>query len=222
MRRLIVPSAAMACSLLLTAAGAFAANDAPTTHYRWHDASGGLHYSDSIPPDALRYGYDVLNSGGMVIRHVNRELTPQERAAAAAQAAQTAAAKRAADQQALADRQLIAAYPTEAELREAQQAKLAQMQQSIQTTRMNLRSQEQSLADLLADAAELERSGRPVPNYLRQRLATQRTSVAEERNEMAQQQRRIDATAQQFADELARYRALRAKMQDEMSPRSGG
>ncbi|MEO6967646.1 MAG: DUF4124 domain-containing protein [Rhodanobacteraceae bacterium] len=218
MRVLPKSIAIAALPLMLIAGGAFAQNDAPTTHYRWHDAAGGLHYSDAIPPDAVRYGYDVLNADGMLVRHVNRELTPQERAAAAAQAAQAAAAKRAADSQALADRQLIAAYPTEAELREAQQAKLAQMQQSMQTTRMNLRSQEQSLADLLAHAAELERSGKPVPNFMREWLTTQRASVTGERNEMAQMQRQIDATAQQFTDELQRYRAMRAKLQSDMTP----
>ncbi|MDQ2972048.1 MAG: DUF4124 domain-containing protein [Rhodanobacteraceae bacterium] len=205
-------------ALLLFAGGAVAQNDTPSTHYRWRDAAGGLHYSDAIPPGAVRFGYDVLNADGLLVRHVNRELTPQERAAVAAQTAQAAAVKRAADQQALADRQLIAAYPTEAELREAQQAKLAQLQQGMQTTRMNLRSQEQSLADLLAHAAELERSGKPVPNFMRERLVTQRASVTGERSAMAQMQRQIDATTQQFADELQRYRTLRAKMQSDMTP----
>lgn len=214
----VIPMSVAIAALLLTAGGASAQNDAPTTHYRWHDSAGGLHYSDAIPPDAVRFGYDVLNADGMLVRHVNRELTPQERAAAAAQTARTAAAKRAADSQALADRQLIAAYPTEAELREAQQAKLAQLQQGMQTTRMNLRSQEQSLADLLAHAAELERSGKPVPNFMRERLATQRASVTGERNAMAQMQRQIDGTTQQFADELQHYRALRTKLQSDMTP----
>lgn len=209
-------------AMLLIAGGASAANDAPTTHYRWRDSGGGLHYSDAIPPDAVRLGYDVLNADGMLVRHVNRELTPQERAAAAAQAAHAAAVKRAADNQALADRQLIAAYPTEAELREAQQAKLAQLQQGMQTTRMNLRSQEQSLADLLAHAAELERSGKPVPAFMRERLTTQRASVTGERNAMAQMQRQIDATAQQFVDELQHYRAMRAKLQSDMAPGRAG
>ncbi len=192
-------------------------NVTPTTHYRWHDAQGGLHYSDSIPPEAVRFGYDILNDQGLLVRHVNRELTPAERAAAAAEAARIASAKRAADQQALADRQLLAAYPNEAELKEAHDAKLAQMQQNINTTQQNLRSQEQSLADLLAHAAELERSGQSVPVFLRKRVADQRQSVADERNEVIKLQRQRAETAQQFDAELQRYRALRAKEQSEMS-----
>ena len=188
-----------------------------TTHYRWRDAQGGLHYSDSIPPDAVRFGYDILNDQGLLVRHVDREKTPAERAAAAAEAAREAAAKRAADQQALADRQLLAAYPNEAELKEAHEAKLAQMQQNINTTQQNLRSQEQNLADLLAHAAELERSGQPVPPFLRKRVTDQRQSVADERNEVAKLQRQRADTARQFDAELLRYRAMRTKERAEMS-----
>ncbi|MER3546553.1 MAG: DUF4124 domain-containing protein, partial [Rhodanobacteraceae bacterium] len=98
---------------LLFCAVAWAGDNTPTTHYRWRDAQGGLHYSDSMPPDAVRFGYDIVNDQGLLVRHVDREKTPAERAAAAAQAEREAAAKRAADSQALADRQLLAAYPNE-------------------------------------------------------------------------------------------------------------
>jgi len=200
-------------ALTCFAAAAVAQNVTPTTHFRWHDAQGVVHYSDSIPPEAVRFGYDVVDDQGLLVRHVDREKTPAERAAAAAEAARLAAAKRATEQQELADRQLLSAYPNEAELKEAHQAKLAQMQQSINTTQSNLRSQEQSLADLLAHAAELERNGQPVPAYLRKRVADQRQSVADERNEVARMQREREQTAQQFDAEMQRYRMLRAKEQ---------
>lgn len=213
--------ARFAILLLGIATGAFADDITPATHYRWHDAQGGLHYSDSIPPDAVRFGYDILNSDGLLVRHIEREQTPQERAAAAAVAARAAAAKRAADQQALVDTQLLAAYPTEAELNEAHQAKLAQMKQEIGTTQSNLRSQEQSLADLLAHAAELERGGNPVPAFMRTRLATQRKTVADERGSVTRMQRDRAATARQLDAELQRYRMLRAKVGSEGSSGNG-
>lgn len=210
--RLALLSASFAV-LFCVAAGAVAGDITPTTHYRWHDAQGGLHYSDSIPPDAVHLGYDIVDDNGLLVRHVNREMTPAERAAAEAEAARVAAAKRAADQQALADRQLLAAYPNESELRETHQARLAQMKQNIDTTQSNLRSQEQNLAELLAHAADLERSGSPVPAELRKRLADQRKNVADERNEIAHLQSEREATAKTQAAELQRYRMLSAKAQ---------
>ena len=196
---------------LLCATVAWADTVTPTTHFRWHDAQGIVHYSDSIPPEAVRFGYDIVNDQGLLVRHVEREKTAAERATAAAEAGRQAAAKRAAQQQALADTQLLSAYPNEAELKETHEARLAQMQQSINTTQSNLRSQEQSLADLLAHAAELERSSEPVPAYLRKRVTDQRQSVADERNEVARMQREREQTARQFDAELQHYRELRAK-----------
>ena len=215
----LVPSSALLAATLCVAGIACAANSdvsRPRTHYRWHDAQGGLHFGDSIPPGEVRFGYDIVNDQGLVVRHVDREMTPQERAAAAAEAARIAAAKRAAQQQALADQQLLAAYPTAAELHEAQQARLAQMQQGIKTTQSNLHTQEQDLADLLAQAAEMERSGKPVPPYLRKRVAEQRKIVAGERDQVTQMQHDREQTARKLDAELQRYRALRAKEQGEM------
>lgn len=210
--RLTLLSASIAALLCLSTVAA-AADNAPVFHYRWHDANGGLHYSDSIPPDAVHLGYDIVNDNGLLVRHVDREKTPAERAEAEAEAARAAAVTRAAQQQATADRQLLASYQNEAELREAQQAKLAQMQQSIDTTQSNLRNQEQNLTELLAHAADLERSGRPVPAELRKRLADQRQSVADERGEVAHLQSERELTAKQLDAELQRYRMLSAQAQ---------
>ncbi|MBS0432745.1 MAG: DUF4124 domain-containing protein [Proteobacteria bacterium] len=198
---------------LLVCAAAGAANVTSTTHYRWRDAQGVVHFGDTIPPEAVPLGYDIVNDQGLVVRHVDRQKTAAERAAAAAETARQAAAKRAVQQQALNDSQLLAAYPDEAGLREAHDAKLAQMQQSIDATQANLRSQEQSLADLLARAAELERNNQPVPPYLHKRVADQRQSVADERNEILRMQNERAQTAKQFDAELLHYRELRAKEQ---------
>jgi hypothetical protein len=211
--RLALLHASMATLVSVGAMAARHDNTTPIFHYRWHDAQGGLHYSDSIPPDAVRLGYDIVDDNGMLVRHVDREKTAAERAAEQAEASKAAAARRAAESQALADRQLLAAYPSEAELRQAHEARLAQMQQTINTTQQSLHSQEQSLAELLAHAADLERSGKPVPAALRKRLADQRKSVADERNEVAHLQTQREETAKQLDAELQRYRMLSAQAQ---------
>ena len=205
---------ALIAALLCLSTAAGAVGTPSSFHYRWHDAQGGLHYSDSIPPDVVPLGYDIVDDNGFLVRHVERQKTPAERAAADAEAARVAAVQRAAQNQASADRQLLASYRSEAELREAQQAKLAQMQQSIDTTQSNLRGQEQNLTELLAHAADLERSGKPVPPELRKRLADQRQSVADERNQVTHLQSERETTARQMDAELKHYRLLSAPSRD--------
>ena len=74
-------------SLILAAVIAVACAHAQTENtngmrYKWRDGQGLPHYSDSLTSDAIKYGYDVVNDRGLVIQHVERQLNPEERAAA--------------------------------------------------------------------------------------------------------------------------------------------
>ena len=189
------------------------ADTTPVVHYRWKDAAGVVHFADTIPASALAGGYDVVNNDGRVVRHVARELTPAERRAAAATAAREAAAKRAAQQQNLEDTQMLSAYPTDKDLQQSQQAQLQQIQTDIATLETNLRSQESTLTDLLAHAADLEHSGEPIPADVNQRIAEQRESVSQERSALAQRNADLASAQKKFAVQLQHYRALRAKYQ---------
>ena len=62
---------------LTTAIAASLAQAAGTGHtqYKWRDASGALHYSDSLPPEAAKSGYEVVNGQGLVIKRVERAKT---------------------------------------------------------------------------------------------------------------------------------------------------
>ena len=190
-----------------------ATDNATAVHYRWKDAAGVVHFSDTIPASALAGGYDVVNNDGRVVRHVARELTPAERKAAAAEAAREAAAKRAAQQQSLEDTQMLSAYPTDKDLQQSQQAQLQQIQTDIATLQTNLRSQESTLTDLLAHAADLEHSGKPIPPIVNQRITEQRASVNQERSALSQRHADLAHAQTKFATQLQRYRTLRAKYQ---------
>lgn len=190
---------------------AMAADTAAATHYRWKDASGVVHFSDTIPAAALAGGYDIVNNQGMVVRHVARELTPEERRVAADAAAKAAAARRDAQQRQLEDTQMLAAYPTDKDLQASQQAQLKQIQTDIATLESNLRSQEDSLTDLLAHAADMEHAKQPIPPSVHKRITEQRTIVSDERRALVQRRADYANTEARFAAQLNRYRTLRAK-----------
>ncbi|MBU6477081.1 MAG: DUF4124 domain-containing protein [Xanthomonadaceae bacterium] len=218
MRRIVL----LLLSALLLAVSAVtpvcATDNATAVHYRWKDASGVVHFSDTIPASALAGGYDVVNNDGRVVRHIARELTPAERKAAAAEAAREAAAKREARQQSLEDTQMLSAYPTEKDLQQSQQAQLQQIQTDIATLETNLRSQEGTLTDLLAHAADLEHSGKPIPPVVNERIAEQRKNVNQERSALVQRHTDLAQAQTKFAVQLQRYRALRAKYRDNDPP----
>ncbi|MEO7200857.1 MAG: DUF4124 domain-containing protein [Dokdonella sp.] len=182
-----------------------------TMRYKWHDAKGLMHFSDSLTADAMQNGYEMVNDRGLVVGHVDRQLNPEERAAAANVAAQQAAAKHAQEEHARAEEQMLAAYPTDAALKLSQQQLLESQDQQIHTTKINLRSQEQALTDLLGRAADTERAKNPVPKSLTDAIAKQRAIVTGQRSTLTRQQAARAQIVQDQAKQLARYRELSAQ-----------
>lgn len=178
--------------------------------YKWHDGQGLLHFSDSLSAEAMKYGYDLVNDQGLVIQHVARQLNPEERAAANKLAEEEAAKRRAAQEVANAEAQMLSAYPDEDSYKISQQQQLDTIDQQIHTTQINLRSQEKALTDLLARAADIERAKSPVPKFLSDSIASQRDIVTGQRNALQHQQALRTQTVQQQVKDLARYRQLKA------------
>lgn len=198
-------------TLSLGLASLAAAQSAPSNmHYRWVDASGLPHFSDSLTQDAVKYGYDVINANGMVVTHVQRQLSPSERAAADREAAEQASKQHAIDEKKRRDIELINTYPDENALKDEQQQVLDNLDEQMNTTRSNLHSQDAALTDLLNRAADEERAKKPVPKFLVDQIATQRNVVADERALLERQKAHREATVQQQAQELQHFRELKA------------
>ncbi len=178
--------------------------------YKWQDNQGLVHFSDSLSTEAMKFGYDVVNDRGMIVQHVPRQLSPEERAVANKLAAIEAAKQRAAQDRANAEAQMLAAYPDEASYRMSQQQQLDTIDQQIRTTQLNLRGQEKALADLLSRAGDIERAKKPVPKYLIDSIADQRNVVTAQRNALLRQQTERAQDVQQQARALTRYRELKA------------
>lgn len=201
-------------ALLLTLATGSACFAAPASHhkqYRWSDASGNQHYSDTLTTDAIQAGYDVINDKGIVLKHVDRARTEAERAEAETAAAAQTAAKLEADRQAEADRRLLAAFPAEKDLVRARQAQIDSVEQSIVAATNSLNSQEQALSDNLGHAAALERGGKAVPADLTKQIETLRKSAESLRHYIERRQKeKIEATKKLETD-VARYREVRER-----------
>jgi uncharacterized protein DUF4124 len=187
----------------------------PQTHgrYKWIDGEGNVHYTDALPPEAARFGYDIVNSQGVVIKHVDRPKTPEEKAAAKAELAKAQSAKEAAEARVRNDQQMLAAYPTEDDLKRAQRQQSEMLDQNLASAHISLQSQEKVLAELLGHAAELDSSGKPVPATLGKRIADLRKQVEDQRSYIERKQKEREDTVAHFDDELAHYRGLKEKIE---------
>ncbi|MFC5742121.1 DUF4124 domain-containing protein [Dyella tabacisoli] len=210
MRKIIFVVAATALTVSLSVDALQAQSQGNGVRYRWRDGSGLPHYSDSLTSDAMKYGYEVVNDRGLVIRHVERQLNPQERAAAQKLADEQAAQKLAAQEQARSEMQMLTAYPDEDSYKSSLKLEMNNIDQQISTTRINLHSQEKALADLLARAADAERAKQTVPKFLSDSITKQRNVVAGQRNTLEHQLSIHDAADQKAKQQLQRYRELKA------------
>lgn len=186
------------------------AQNTGNTRYKWHDGQGLMHFSDSLTAEAMKYGYELVNDRGMVVQRVPRQLNAEERAVANKLAAEQEAKRRAAQERANAEAQMLSAYPDEESYKISLQQTLDTIDQQIHTTQINLRSQEKALTDLLGRAADIENTKDTVPKFLVDSIAAQRNVVAAQRNTLQRQRALRAQTVQAQAKQLARYRELRA------------
>ncbi len=195
--------------ILLASSVVISAFAASNVRYKWRDADGNLHYSDSLPADANVYGYDIVSAQGIVVKHVPAAMTPEQRAAARVEAAEVRSAKDEAERQNREDQQLLAANPTEVDLLNSQQQQIEMIDLSIKSLETGMQSLERSLTDLLGRAADLERDNTAVPARLTAQIADVRSKINAQHTQMEHRQAEREKTAQGFAEELDRYRALR-------------
>jgi hypothetical protein len=196
--------------LLGMATGASAQALQGVPHYMWTDAHGVRQFSDSLTPDAIAQGYDVVSASGTVTQHVNRALTPAEQTQQKADQAAQAKVDATAKAQVQADQQLLAAYPTEKDLQGMQKDALAALDGQIQTAQMNVKSQQQALTSLVDQAATIETEKKPVPVVLNNHIKAQQQVVHTQQIEAQRMQAKRDQLVTDQAAQLAHYRTLRA------------
>ena len=162
-----------------------------------------------LTPEALKFGYDILNAKGVVVKHVDRQRTPEELFAAETAATAAAAAKHDAEMQAITDKRMLAAYPTEKDLVSAQQAQFDSIDQNIRAATNSLGVQERDLSDALARAASFDREGKPVPETQQKQIESLRKSVDSLRAYIARRQNEKVEATKKFEIDLAHYREAR-------------
>lgn len=177
--------------------------------YRWTDKDGKVHYTDQLPAEAVKDKQEELNDQGMAVRTTDRARTPEEQAAWEAERAQLEEERKIAEEKAKMDSVLTSSYPTEADLARAYKERFDLLGQSLESARVGIRSQEKSLADLLAHAADLERNGKPVPPSITDTIARTRGQVNEQRAYLERRENEQDALKAEYDQLLARYRELK-------------
>lgn len=142
---------------------------AASNTYRYQDATGATHIGDSVPPELVNNGYEILNERGRVVDVV----LPRS----ALDARTTEALKEAELRHKLAlernkDETLLRYYSSPKDVERIRARKLEEFDNFIAVQEGNIISFRKKIAALQRQAADLERSGREVSAEILQTITT--------------------------------------------------
>lgn len=177
--------------------------------YCWND-NGRRVCGDALPATEVnRARTEISAKSGLATGQVERALTPEELAAAAAQAEaerQKAAAAEAASRR---DYAMVESYATEDELRRAFEERILLLDETVKSSQLGISGLRQSLMSLLRQAGEAELAAKPVRPALADNIRRQHAELMRQQGLLAQQQQDRSEIEGEFNTALERYRALK-------------
>ena len=179
--------------------------------YRWTDKDGKVHYSDQVPPEAVDNARSELNDQGIAVKNTERAMTAEERAAQEAAAEAAAEQARLAEEKARNDDMLLSSYPDEAALERSYKERFDLLDQSIESARIGVQSQQKSLTELLTHAAGLEKAGKIVPAGINQSIELARRQLGEQSEYLKRRETEREALKVEHAAAVINYREVKAK-----------
>ena len=185
--------------------------------YCWNQ-NGARVCSDTLPPEAVNQARDEFNvKSGMRSAEVQRAMSSDERAAAAASEQQRQADLAAEQMRKRTDQAMLMSYQSEDDLRRVFNERIAIVDNNIHTARFNVTSLREGLASMLRAAGDRELAGQAVADKLAGDIQQRhRELMAQLRLQGSFEQQRT-ALDGEITDILQRYRAMQGA-QDTAAP----
>ena len=177
--------------------------------YRWVDEAGNVHYTDTLPPAQVERGHTEMSGKGMVIDTTEPAKTAdQVRQEEEAKRARLAA-ERAKKEQEAADQMLLRTFASVDDMIMARDGKIASVDAMVRLTRGNIRRQQDWLRKLRAEAADLERAGKPIPTLMGNNITASEKSIQDAYAIIVDHEHQKQEIRASFAKDIRRFRQLK-------------
>ncbi len=179
----------------------------------WTNADGVRECGNSVPPQYAQQGSEEKSSQGITVKRTARAKTKDELAAERVERQRLEKEER--ERQRLErerrqyDRVLLATFTTEEDLMLTRDGKVAAIESRIKHVQQVGKKLEKRLVQLQAEAARLERAGKPVPGKLQKQIVGVQTQIKKNREEVTARENEMVAVKVRFRVDLARYRELK-------------
>lgn len=183
--------------------------------YKWVDENGNVHYGDSIPPQYAEKEQKRLNPQGVTVEVRERAKTPEElveeRRLATIQEEENERRREAETR----DRILLDTFSNEDEIVMTRNGKVSAIDAVIRVTEGRIESLRNRLAELTNRAANLERSGKPVPDVLHQDIRSARQQIEDNQDYIVQKEQEQRETSAMYEADIQRFRELMQVREEE-------
>jgi hypothetical protein len=197
-------------ALALSATSSLAARPAGGAHlYRWVDDQGDVHYTDTLPPGQVEQGHTEMSDEGVVVNTQGPAKTLEEVQKEEELKRVREAADRARKQQEAADQALVGTYRSLDDMIMTRDGKLAAIDVMIKLTRANIRRQQDALHGLRNEAANLERSGKPIPKILSIGIEKAAQSIRDAYTTMVAREQEKQEVVARFATDMQRFKEVK-------------
>ena len=188
-----------------------AATDAQAGRIKcWTNKDGVRECGNAVPPEYAQKGHEELSKQGVVIDRQARAKTQEEMAEERRRAEEARLAEERARERAALDRVLLDTFTSEDDLRLATEGRLQAIESRIGHTERVVGKLRTNLAALEREAANLERSGKPVSAGLREQIGDVQRQIDDNLGFIEDRRKEQATVEEKFQADLARYRELRA------------
>lgn len=184
--------------------------------YRWVDAEGNVHYTDTLPPTQVDRGHTEISEEGVRVRTVPPAKTPEEVQKERELERLRAEQERLIEKQRTADQVLLRTFRSDDDIIMARDGKLTSIDSMVQATRTNARRQQEWLARLQGEAADLERAGKPIPKKLSDNIAATEQAISRSYSTILGREAQKDRIRETFDKDLKRFRQLKNLAEDQV------
>ncbi len=166
--------------------------------YRYTTTDGRKVVSQTIPPQYIRNGYELLTIGGEIVKVVPP--APPE-----AEAERIANERKVAKEQARTDLDLRRTYSSIQDIESAKSRNLQELQNTINILQANLASVKSQLKAQEMHAASVERSGKTLSSDILKNITTLRTEEKELNVQIKQREAEYQKSADRYDQEKLRF-----------------
>jgi len=169
--------------------------------YRYRNAEGSVVVDYQVPAESVGGGYEILNDKGVVIEVVPPEPTAEEKVR---------------DREAIAEQErlrkwdetLMLRYSTVADIEDARQRALGDLQIRMTSLRGNKRALKQEVENYQAQAADTERAGKSVGVERLRMIEDLQNEIAVTERAINERQREMEELSAAYSADIERFENL--------------